>query len=59
MNGLEFINQNISKKMGIAIITIVALMKVQAPPLYIAIVGTVAVVVQGFLDYGTRQEKTD
>lgn len=59
MNGLDFINQNISKKMGIAVITIFALMKLQAPPLYIVIVGTVAIFVQGFLDYGRKPPKID
>lgn len=55
MNGID-INQILSKKMGIAIITLIALMKVQAPPWCLMIVGVAAIVVQGFLDYKKNKE---
>lgn len=55
MNGID-INQILSKKMGIAIITLIALMKVQAPPWCLVMVGVVAIVVQGFLDYKKNKE---
>lgn len=49
MNGID-INQILSKKMGIAIITLLALMKVQAPPWCLMVVGVAAIIVQGLLD---------
>ena len=49
MNGID-INQILSKKMGIAIVGIVALVHVGAEPKYIMFLAIVAVVVQGVLD---------
>ena len=49
MNGID-INQILSKKMGIAITGIIALVYVEAGPEYIMFLAIVAVVVQGVLD---------
>ena len=49
MNGID-INQILSKKMGIAVTGIVALVYVGAEPKYIMFLAIVAVVVQGVLD---------
>ncbi len=60
MNGID-INQILSKKMGIAIITLIALMKVQAPPYCLMLVGVAAIIVQGLLDLkkGDKNEKSN
>ena len=50
MNLTEFLNQNFSKKMGIAIVGIVALVHVEADPSYILFLSIIAVVIQGLLD---------
>jgi len=50
MNVSELINENMSKKMGIAIVGIIALMQVEAEPWQIMVVAIVAVIVQGVLD---------
>ena len=50
MNLTEFLNQNFSKKMGMAIITVIVLAKVGAHPGYIAAVAIVELLVQGYLD---------
>ena len=58
MNGLEFINQNISKKMGISIVTLVLLERASAPPWCLVLVGSVAIIAQCVLDYkGEKHEK--
>ena len=59
MNGID-INQILSKKMGIAIITLIALMKVQAPPYCLMLVGVAAIIIQGLLDLkkGDKNEKS-
>ena len=56
MNGLDFINKNISKKQLIALATLVMLTKCQAPPIYLIAVGIVAIIVQGALDF--RKDET-
>ncbi len=56
MNGID-INQILSKKMGIAIITLIALMKVQAPPYCLMLVGVAAIIVQGLLDLKKGERK--
>ncbi|HEC66565.1 MAG TPA: hypothetical protein ENI23_14915 [bacterium] len=60
MNGID-INQILSKKMGIAIITLIALMKVQAPPYCLMLVGVATIIVQGLLDLkkGDKNEKSN
>lgn len=50
MNLTEFLNQNFSKKMGIALAGIVALVSIDAPPEHILFLSIVAVIVQGLLD---------
>ncbi len=50
MNGID-INQILSKKMGIGIITLFMLAKVNAPPICLMVVGIVAIIMQGILDY--------
>lgn len=50
MNGID-INQILSKKMGIGIITLFMLAKVNAPPACLMAVGIVAIIMQGILDY--------
>lgn len=57
MNFAELINQNVSKKMGIAIVGIIALVHVEAEPAHIMFLAIVAVVVQGLLDL-FKKEKT-
>ena len=61
MNLAELINQNISKKMGIAIAGAILLHQANAPSWQIMTVIVTAVIVQGALDYvqGTRPPKID
>ena len=56
MNGID-INQILSKKMGIAVTGILALVYVGAEPEYIMYLAIVAVVVQGVLDLFKPKEK--
>ena len=51
MNFAELINQNISKKMGIAIVGAILLHQASAPSWQIMTVIVTAVIVQGILDY--------
>lgn len=46
----QLLNENISKKLGMAIIAILVLAKVGAHPAYIAVVAIVELVIQGYLD---------
>jgi hypothetical protein len=57
MNLVELVNQNLSKKMGIAIVGIVALAKVNAPSWQVMVVVVAAIVVQGYLDRNKTQPK--
>lgn len=50
MNGLDLINENISKKMGMSIAGIIALVQAGAPSWQIMAVIIVYTLVQGFLD---------
>ncbi len=56
MNGLDFINKNISKKQLIALATLAMLAKCQAPPIYLMAVGIVAIIVQGALDFKKKDK---
>lgn len=58
MNGLEFINENVSKKMGIAIAGAIMLYKAGAPTWQIMTVICTAVVIQGALDYAKKSKPT-
>ena len=55
MNLADLINKNISKKMGIALAGIYALVHVQAPSWQIAIVASVAIIAQCILDYKEKK----
>ncbi len=46
----QLLNENISKKLGMAIIAVIVLAKVDAHPGYIAAVAIVELLVQGYLD---------
>jgi len=54
MNGLDLINENISKKLGISLAGIIALVQAGAPSWQIMALVIVYQLVQGFLD---RKEK--
>ncbi len=47
----ELMNENMSKKMGIAIVGIVALMQIKADTWQIMAVAITAIIMQGVLDY--------
>ncbi len=57
MNLAELINQNISKKMGIAIAGAILLHQANAPSWQIMTVIVTAIIIQGLLDYGKRPPK--
>ncbi|KKK89334.1 hypothetical protein LCGC14_2734160 [marine sediment metagenome] len=57
MNGLDFINKNISKKQLIALATLIMLAQSEAPPIYLMAVGIVAILAQGVLDF--RKDKDE
>ena len=46
----QLLNENISKKLGMAIIAVVVLARVGAHPAYITIIAIVELLVQGYLD---------
>lgn len=46
----EFINKNVSKKMGVALTTIGVLAYLNAHPAYIVAVTIVELIIQGYLD---------
>lgn len=50
MEFLQFINENTSKKMGVAMFTIGTLGYLGADPAYIVAIAIVEIVVQGYLD---------
>ena len=50
MNGLDLINENVSKKMGLSLAGMFALVKAGAPSWQIMAVIIVYTIVQGFLD---------
>jgi len=57
MTGPELINQNISKKMAIAIAAILILNKANAPTWQVMTVALAAVVVQGILDFVEKRKE--
>lgn len=52
----QLLNENLSKKLGMAIVAVVVLAQVGAHPAYITLVAIVELLVQGFLD---RKEKNN
>lgn len=56
MNGLEFINENLSKKMGIAIVGMITLVQAGAETWQIMALAITAVIIQGIIDF--RKPKT-
>jgi len=50
MNLAELINQNVSKKWGVAIVGIITLAHIQAPSWQIMVIAAIAVIMQGILD---------
>ena len=46
----QLLNENLSKKLGMAIVAVVVLAQVGAHPAYIATVAIVELLVQGYLD---------
>lgn len=59
MNFADLINQNVSKKWGIAIVGMVALVHVEAEPSHIMFLAIVAVVVQGVLDLFKKKDTNE
>ncbi len=59
MNGLDLINKNVSKKMGLSLAGIIALVQAGAPSWQIMAIIIVYNLVQGFLDKKEKpKEKT-
>lgn len=54
MNLVELINQNVSKKMGLAIACMITLAQMSAPTWQIMAVGIAAIFAQGILDFKGR-----
>lgn len=50
MNGLDFINENLSKKMGIAIVGMITLVQAGAETWQIMALAIIAVIIQGIID---------
>lgn len=46
----QLLNENLSKKLGMAIVAVIVLARVGAHPAYIAAVAIVELLVQGYLD---------
>ena len=56
MNGLELLNDNFSKKMGISLGGMIALVKMGAAPWMVMAVAIASIIMQGILDFNKEKQ---